>query len=307
MANHPEVVAAAHGQWGDETLDCLLRDRVALHPDDPAVADPPDIHLLTGRGPEEWTWSRLDQEVDRLAALMLGHGVGRGDTVAIQLPAGVELVQAGLACWRIGATAMPLAVSLRDRTMTYRARRGGARTIVTSTRIGGYRAAAVAVALPCFPTVLAWGPEVPDGAVDLDSAVPAPDEPAAYLARERVRAEDRAALLWTACDGEIPYRHRDLRDAGAEVTGDTLTNAPGPTCPTDFPEVVVPWLRSGCRLVHPETQRPAAVRPQPVRSEQVRSEAARSETARSESLRARTHRPEAGTAGLTGSGRTPRP
>ncbi|MDI2132632.1 AMP-binding protein [Yinghuangia seranimata] len=209
-----------------ETLDHLLRDRVAVHPDEPAVTDPPGIRELTGRGPATWTWSRLDQEVDRLAALLLTHGLRRGDTLAIQLPGGVELAQAVLACWRIGAAAMPLPARLSDRSLTYRSLRTGARVIVTSTRIGPHRPASTAVALPCLRTVLAWGPDVPDGALDLDAAAPIPDEPAAYLAAVAVHPEDRAAVSWTPCDSELAYSHRDMRsrasdlhDALAAVTG----------------------------------------------------------------------------------------
>jgi acyl-CoA synthetase (AMP-forming)/AMP-acid ligase II len=256
---HNTEVAEARPHRSDETLDCLLRDRVAVHPEDAAVADPPDMRARTGRPPQQWTWARLDQEVDRLAALLLGHGVQRGDTVALQLPPGAELVQSVLACWRIGAVAMPLSVSLRDRSLTYRARRTGARIIVTSTRIGAYRPAAAAVALPCFPAVLAWGPDVPAGAVDLDAAAPAPDEPAAYLSRTGIRPGDRAAMLWTACDGELPYLHSDLRAApqpGPSPAGEpdaaSLTNTTGLTCPAGFRDVLLPWLHSGCHLVHPE-------------------------------------------------------
>lgn len=248
------AVPAPRTRWTDETLDCLLRDRVAVHPDDPAVDDPPGTRELTGRGPQQWTWSRLDQQVDRLAALLLGHGVRRADTVAMQLPTGVELVQAVLACWRIGAAAMPLSVSLRDRSLTYRALRTGTRLIVTSARIGPLRPAATAVALPCFPVVLAWGPDVPYGAVDLDAAVPAPDEPAAYLAAVRVRPEDRAAVLWTVCDGELPFRHRDLRTGGGTAEeagpGAVLVNRSALTCPSGLRDVLLPWLRGGCLLTH---------------------------------------------------------
>lgn len=216
------------------------------------MADPPGVRALTGRAPQEWTWGRLDQEVDRLAALLLRHGVRRPDTVALQLPPGAELVQALLACWRIGAVAMPLSVSLRDRSLTYRSLRAGARVMVTSVCVGPLRPAATAVALPCFPVVLAWGPEVPGGAVDLDAAAATPDEPGAYLSGVRIRPEDRALLLWTAHDSELPFRHRDLHEQTGGAETETLTNPLALTCPTSFHEILLPWLRGGCRLIHPD-------------------------------------------------------
>lgn len=197
MRHHSEAAAPRARERG-ETPDHLVRTHAARHPHAPAIADPPDIHRVTGRPAQQWTWARLDREVDALATTFAAHGVCRSDTVAAQLPAGVELVQAVLACWRLGAVPMPLSIGLRDRGLTYRAMRAGARTIVTSVRIGAHQAAATAAALPCFPTVFAWGAEVPRRAIDLAAAGDGA-KPGA-LPRAEVLPDDRAVVLWTAPD-----------------------------------------------------------------------------------------------------------
>lgn len=233
-----------------ETPDHLVRTHAARRPESPAIADPPDIHRLTGRPAQQWTWARLDDEVDRLATAFAAHGVRRSDTVATQLPAGVELVQAVLACWRLGAVPMPLSVGLGDRGLTYRAMRAGARTIVTSVRIGHRHAAATAAALPCFPTVLTWGVEVPRRAVDL-AAAHAEAKPGGPP-RTEILPDDRAIVLWASPDRQLAYRHRDLSGAAAAATAETLTNTRALTCPASFHETLVPWLRGGGNLIHPE-------------------------------------------------------
>lgn len=241
---------APRAQGYDETPDRMVRTHAARRPDSPAIADPPDIHQLTGRPARQWSWARLDHEVDRLATTFAAHAVRRTDTVALQLPAGVELVQAVLACWRLGAVPMPLSVGLRDRGLTYRAMRANARTIVTSVRIGPRRPAATAAALPCFPTVLTWGAEVPRRAVDLAAAGSEAGRTA--LPRTEIRPDDRAVVLWASPDRQLSYRHRDLYDSAADTAAETLTNARALTCPASFHETLVPWLRGGRSLIHPD-------------------------------------------------------
>ncbi|UGQ09201.1 acyl--CoA ligase [Yinghuangia sp. ASG 101] len=249
MRHHSEVMAP-RAQAYDEDPNNLVRTHAARHPDSPAIADPPDIHRLTGRPARQWTWAGLDHEVDRLATTFAAYGVRGTDTVAVQLPAGVELVQAVLACWRLGAVPMPLSVGLRDRGLTYRAMRAGARTIVTSVRIGRRQAAATAAALPCFPTVFTWGVEVPRRAVDL-AAAGAEAKPGA-LPRTEIVPDDRAVVLWASPDRQFSYRHRDLSAAAVPTTAESLTNTRALTCPASFHETLVPWLRAGCRLIHPD-------------------------------------------------------
>jgi long-chain acyl-CoA synthetase len=54
------------------------------------------------------TYRQFAQRVDAFAAQLSGHGVRRGDVVAIMLPNRAELLVALMAAWRIGAAATPV-------------------------------------------------------------------------------------------------------------------------------------------------------------------------------------------------------
>jgi len=76
-----------------------------------------DRHVVAGRGAvvalvydspvtgrlERWTYSQLLTEVERVAAMLVHLGVGRGDRVVIYMPMVPEAIFAMLACARIGA------------------------------------------------------------------------------------------------------------------------------------------------------------------------------------------------------------
>jgi bile acid-coenzyme A ligase len=76
----------------------------ALAPDEPAVTC--DGRTIT-RG-------ELDRSTNRLARAYAQHGVGVGDYVTIALPNSIELVQAVIACWKLGAVPEPLSARLPD-------------------------------------------------------------------------------------------------------------------------------------------------------------------------------------------------
>ncbi|QCR18567.1 acetate--CoA ligase [Agrococcus sp. SGAir0287] len=75
----------------DRHVEAGLGDRVALHWE----GEPGDRRTIT--------YAELTAEVQRLANVLLAHGVGDGDRVAIYLPMLPEAVAAMLACARIGA------------------------------------------------------------------------------------------------------------------------------------------------------------------------------------------------------------
>jgi len=76
----------------------------ALAPDEPAVTcDGVTI-----------TRAELDRSTNRLARAYAERGVGVGDYVTIALPNGIELIQAAVAGWKLGAVPQPLSARLPD-------------------------------------------------------------------------------------------------------------------------------------------------------------------------------------------------
>ena len=68
-------------------------DRLALH----------DLH--TGR---KFTYAELDRRIARLAGVLAGRGIGRGDRVALLAPNCAEYFELQFACGRLGAIMLPL-------------------------------------------------------------------------------------------------------------------------------------------------------------------------------------------------------
>ncbi|MBQ1075643.1 non-ribosomal peptide synthetase [Micromonospora sp. C31] len=92
--NHADRTKPAHpAPLAHEMFDAQVR----AAPDRPAVR-----HLG-----QVTTYGQLDQAGKRIAALVRGRGLGPGDTVAVCLPRGAELVAAAVGVFRSGAAYLP--------------------------------------------------------------------------------------------------------------------------------------------------------------------------------------------------------
>ncbi|MGZ5398338.1 MAG: condensation domain-containing protein, partial [Mycobacterium sp.] len=71
------------------------------------VARAPEAAAITC-GERSWTYRELDEAANRLAHLLVGQGVGRGERVALLLPRSAEAVVAMLAVLKSGAAYVPM-------------------------------------------------------------------------------------------------------------------------------------------------------------------------------------------------------
>ncbi|MEV0032714.1 amino acid adenylation domain-containing protein [Nocardia sp. NPDC050793] len=78
------------------------------------------------------TYAELDAYADRVAAWLTGVGVGRGDRVALRLPASVWLPCAALGVWRIGAAYVPIDPEWPDERTAWVLTDSGARALITA-------------------------------------------------------------------------------------------------------------------------------------------------------------------------------
>ncbi|MFI0819003.1 3-phosphoshikimate 1-carboxyvinyltransferase [Streptomyces sp. NPDC021098] len=127
-AGFTEPARAATVPIGDHLRRCA-----DTRPDEPAVFDP---GTDGGRG-LSWTWRELDEQVDRVATLLLDLGVRPGEPVAYQLPNQAEFVALALAVARIGAVSCPLMPMLRQRETAFMLRRARARVLVVPSSFRG--------------------------------------------------------------------------------------------------------------------------------------------------------------------------
>ncbi|GAB4037504.1 MAG: AMP-binding protein [Rubrivivax sp.] len=140
------------------------------------------------------TYGELDAQAQRLAAVLHGQGVRRGDRVAIVMPQRVETAVAHLAGYRLGAVAMPLSMLFGPEALAYRLQHSEAAVaIVDESAVAALRTARADC--PGLRTVLAVGGA--EGQGDLDwSAALAAARPRRTLAD--TAADDPAVLIYTS-------------------------------------------------------------------------------------------------------------
>src|SRR6201993_4079540 len=103
------------GHWLDKTIDQLLIDAAAKSPEKVAIAaDRADRAAM-----RRFTYSELDDIVNRVANAFRRLGIKRSDVVTVQLPNWWEFVVTSLACSRIGAVINPVMPILRERELLY--------------------------------------------------------------------------------------------------------------------------------------------------------------------------------------------
>ncbi len=124
----------------------------------------PDAVALKFEG-DSITWAQLHGRVRSLAAAFAGHGVSRGDRVAILMTNRPEFLEATLAANAVGAIAVPVNFRLAPAEAAYVLHDSGAALIVTDSQVAPLVTAAAA-SLPQRPRVIVTGlqPEASAGA-----------------------------------------------------------------------------------------------------------------------------------------------
>ncbi|MEV4319127.1 class I adenylate-forming enzyme family protein [Actinocrispum sp. NPDC049592] len=268
----PERIAeyTGKGWWTDETVQQLFADRVREFGDELAIVDPPNKADLVDLPARRATWREVDDEVDRLAAVLLANGIGEGDVLAVQLPNTIELAVAYLAAWRVRAIVSPLPVQYRRHEVVELGTAGEIGAFLTADRVGKREVAAEVLGMrddiPSLRTVLYFGPSDIPGAVPLRPAMSEVDTLAVreYEAAHPVDPNDCITICWTSGTERGPKGVPRAHYEWLVMSHDTVF-APGldhsSRILNPFPMVnmagingmFLPWLRVGCVLVqhHP--------------------------------------------------------
>ena len=90
--------------------------------------------IAVGRDGSKRTFSfgELDQLSSRLANMLAGFGIGRGDRVGVVVPQSLETGLAHLAIWKLGAISLPLADLFGPDALKYRLSDSGAELVITT-------------------------------------------------------------------------------------------------------------------------------------------------------------------------------
>ncbi|WP_372421865.1 AMP-binding protein [Salinarimonas chemoclinalis] len=210
-------------------LGALFAERAAQTPGALAFVDQAGREAWCGRPRIAWSYGAAQPMIERLAAFFAGLGLAPEAPVAVCLPAGSETLLTLLALERAGLTTclLPLAWPRDDLARAVEAT--GAVAVVTQSVVGALKPAEtfrdIAMGYYGLRFVTAFGPQPPDGVLDLDRVMiderpilagggegagekaagareaPAPREPGIVtLARreEEIEAAFRPASSWIA-------------------------------------------------------------------------------------------------------------
>ncbi|HEX2070888.1 MAG TPA: AMP-binding protein [Thermoleophilaceae bacterium] len=218
------------------------------------AADPQRIALIaidSAGGRSTYSFGQIADRAGTLAGTLVASGVSRGDVVMTLIGNRPEWVHTMVACWRIGAVALPCTEQLRPADLRARVDVAGVRAIVVDERNGETLRAALAgnVAGPRgAPVVLT----VPDERLYESASAPAVD----------LAGDEPALIVFTSgTSGEPkPIRHgaRNLRgqmlqaehwyDARpGELAWCTAASGWSLSARNAF---VAPWLRGAAALLH---------------------------------------------------------
>jgi acetyl-CoA synthetase len=130
----------------------------------------------------------------RLASVLAGHGVVRGDRVAIVMPQRFETAVAQMAASALGAVAMPLSMLFGPEALQYRLVDSGAKVaIADESSIDALRA--VAGACPALAQVIAVGAAEGRGGIDWHAALA---HASPLVSPVGTLADDPAVLIYTS-------------------------------------------------------------------------------------------------------------
>jgi long-chain acyl-CoA synthetase len=161
------------------SLPELLKQRVDATPDKDFLFSEPD-----GRS---FTYAEFSRAVDRTAAMLAAHGVGKGDVVSLLMPNCAEYIIAYFACWKVGALAGPVNSLLKSQEIAYVISDSEAKVLLihpeSQATVDGIRAE-----LPSLKSVIVFDDEA-EATRDFENSSPA--SPA-------LTADDEAIIIYTS-------------------------------------------------------------------------------------------------------------
>lgn len=168
----------SEGPGSSAALARLLADAARLDPGRPAFRDGPGRQSWCGRPSFELNCEIGAEAVGRLAAYLAGLGLERYARVGVCLPNGSEAALSILAVGEAGLTPCLLDVTANAGELSNAIETADIRAVITQARLGADRPAQklcfVAAGFFRLRFLMAFGPDVPDGVVDLDPVLLAP-------------------------------------------------------------------------------------------------------------------------------------
>lgn len=161
--------------WGGMRLSTLLAATAARHPTRAAFRDQPGREAWSGRPRLEWTYALAERIASRLADFFAGLGLKPDSPIGVCLPNGSEAALTILAIEQAGHLPCLIPAAWATAEIERGLEAAGVQAVVTQAVIGDERPAERFCELAArsfgLRFLCAYGPEVPDGVIDLDRIV----------------------------------------------------------------------------------------------------------------------------------------
>lgn len=161
--------------WGAVRLSNLLAATADRHPHRLAFHDQPNRESWSGRPRIAWSYANAQRVIDRLATFLAGLGLAPGAPVAVSLPNGSEACVALLAVERAGYIPCLLPSAWPEEMLGWAVESANIVAVICQGRIADERPAEAFCRLAAryygLRFICAFGPQIPDGVVDLDRAI----------------------------------------------------------------------------------------------------------------------------------------
>jgi hypothetical protein len=161
--------------WSNASLCSLLAATADRHPTRLAFGDQPSRDTWSGRPRIAWTYANSNRIVERLAAFLAGLGLPAGAPVGICLPNGSEACVTILAVERAGYIPCMLPMGWSQDLLGRALESAQISAVICQSRVAEERPAESFCHLASryfgVRFICSYGPQVPDGVIDLDRAI----------------------------------------------------------------------------------------------------------------------------------------
>ena len=177
-----------------QTIAELLRRTARRVPDSPAISC----------GPHHWTYGGFDEVVERVAAGLQGHGVAKGDRVAVLARNSHAFAALRFALARLGAVLVPINFMLTAEEVAFVLRHAGARMLAVDSNLAELGSAAAALDTKVEQFIALPGEHDPEPALEGLSFARLLTTTDACSNLAEVQAGDLAQIVYTSGTESLP-------------------------------------------------------------------------------------------------------